>query len=211
MKIKKITTNIIHVNFDTQEELTKTFCRFQEHYESPEFAGKIFTLGQYREWYSERYGGWTYYTDWNGFNIPNIVLEPFKKGLFDPLSEEEQLFLDLFKHRTGKFYIIGTHTSKQDEALDHEICHALYYLDREYKEEIDMVIASSPSQAFEELEKWMLGRGYAGKFLADEIQAYLTCNVDYLQKQGLKIPPETLAFEEVKINYFKKHGLDGYL
>jgi len=208
MEIKKITSNIIHVNFDTQEELTRTFCRFQEHYESPEFAGKIFTIGQYREWYSEIYGGWTYYTDWNGFNIPDIVFEPFRKGLFDPLTKEEQKLLDLFKHRTGRFYVIGTHTSKQDEAMDHEICHALYYLDEEYKVAVNNVIEINPSNALNKLEEWLIKKGYAGSFLSDEVQAYLSCNIDYLQiKIGLEIPREAEDLKKLKELYFEKYNI----
>lgn len=39
----------IHVaTFDTQRELCSTFLRFQEHYESPEFRGKVFSLAEYR-------------------------------------------------------------------------------------------------------------------------------------------------------------------
>jgi len=208
MKVKKITSKIIHVNFDTQEELARTFCRFQEHYESPEFGGKIFTLGQYREWYSERYGGWTYYTDWNGFNIPDIVFEPFKKGLFDPLTEEEQKLLDLFKHRTGKFYVIGTHTSKQDEAIDHEICHALYYLDEEYRVAVSNIIEINPSNALNKLEEWLIKRGYAGSFLSDEVQAYLSCNIDYIHvKIGLEIPEEAEDLKKLKELYFEKYNI----
>ena len=178
MKIQKIseTINIIHVNFDTQEELAETFCRFQEYYESPEFKGKIFTLGQYREWYSQFYGAWTYYTDWSGFNIPDWVLEPFKEGKFDPLSEKEQKLVDMFRHRAGKFYIIGTFGDNK-AALDHEICHALYYLDEGYNERVTNLIASasvdktdlSSKRVWKDLEYFLLERGYAGEMLRVEI------------------------------------------
>jgi len=33
--------------FDNQKELTTTFLRFQEHYESPKFRGKIFSLKEF--------------------------------------------------------------------------------------------------------------------------------------------------------------------
>jgi len=49
MKITNINNSIVRVHFETQKELTKTFIKIQEHYESPEFRGKIFTLGQFRE------------------------------------------------------------------------------------------------------------------------------------------------------------------
>ena len=52
--------------------------RFQEHYESPEFTGTVFTVGAFRKWYAETYGAFTYASDWSGFNIPGTVLEPFR-------------------------------------------------------------------------------------------------------------------------------------
>ena len=66
LHIKKITDKIILVSADSQEELNRTFLRFQEHYESPEWKGKIFTDGQFRAWYSEKYGANTYERDWSG-------------------------------------------------------------------------------------------------------------------------------------------------
>lgn len=208
MKVQKIseTINIIHVNFDTQEELAETFCRFQEYYESPEFKGKVFTLGQYREWYSQFYGAWTYYTDWHGFNIPSWVLEPFKEGKFDPLSEKEQKFVDMFRHRTGKFYIIGTFGEKMG-ALDHEICHALYYLDEGYHKRVTDIIANvEKKRVWKDLEYFLLEKGYADEMLVDEVQAYLACNARHLKDEyGLKVPDEYKKFEELKEKYYIKH------
>lgn len=209
MNLRKITSNIIHVNFDSQIELCETFCRFQEHYESPEFRGKIFTLGQYREWYSEQYGKWSYYTDWNGFNIPDYVLIPFKEGLFDPLSEKEQKFLELFKYKKGKFYIIGTHNALP-EALIHEICHALYYLDKEYKEEADLIISKADKQAptWIAFENFLLEKGYSAEVIDDEIQAFLSSNTERISKKfKLEIPNESYFFEELRSEYFEKYGL----
>jgi len=210
MKVSKITSNIIHVNFDTKKELAETFCRFQEHYESPEFRGKVFTLGQYREWYCGYYGAWTYYTDWSGFNIPDWALVPFKEGLFDPLSEKEQILADMFRYRTGKFYVIGTFGELQ-EALDHEICHAFYYLDEGYRGRIDELISRMREQTsgWQGLEQFLIDKGYASGMIDDEMQAYLACNVPHLkQKYGLvKIPDIYKEFEELREKYFIKHDI----
>lgn len=80
---KKITDKINLLVFENQKELASTFVRFQEHYESPEFAGKTFSLEEFKEWYiknSEKgreTGEFTYYEDWSGFNIPSYVMRPF--------------------------------------------------------------------------------------------------------------------------------------
>ena len=209
MKLHKITSNIIHVKFKSQIDMCETFCRFQEHYESPEFMGKVFTLGEFREWYSEQYGAWTYYIDWHGFNIPDYILIPFKDGSFDPLSEKERNFLDKFRYKKGKFYIIGTSDFKP-EALGHEICHALYYLDEEYKKEVDLIIskADKKADAWSNFENFLLNKGYTAEVIDDEIQAFLSCNKEHMsQKYKLEIPKETSFFEELRRKYFEKYGL----
>ncbi|HVY01919.1 MAG TPA: hypothetical protein VHA12_04110, partial [Candidatus Nanoarchaeia archaeon] len=104
MKLREIYPNIFHIQFSTRLLLTSTFLRFQEHYESPKFRGKIFSLEEYKKWYisnspkGKETGKFTYYEDWSGFNIPGHVLEPFFQGKFDPLSLEEQHFIKLFSH-----------------------------------------------------------------------------------------------------------------
>src|ERR1700730_3525707 len=85
------------LRFKTQYQLTATFLRVQEHYESPRFHGRIFSLEQYMDWYASRYGNFTYYQDWAGFNVPSTALQPFYEGKFDPLSEKEMQLLGVFK------------------------------------------------------------------------------------------------------------------
>ena len=129
---KKQPYNSVWICADSQEELGRTFIRFQEYYESPnpEFKGKIFTLGMVRQWYSIKYGADTYHHDWTGFNFPSKVLIPFKQGLFDPLTTEETELLNLFKYRNDHFYIMG---AQNVETLRHELSHALYDSNIKYK------------------------------------------------------------------------------
>ena len=95
-----LTPHIHLLSFDTQHDLTSTFLRFQEHYESPRFKGEVFTLDEFQDWYIKNSpngietGKFTYHTDWNGFNIPSHILKPFYEGKFDPLSFDEQAILE---------------------------------------------------------------------------------------------------------------------
>ena len=86
----KVADGIYLLRFKTQYELTSTFLRVQEHYESPQFHGRIFTLEQYMDWYVARYGSFSYYQDWSGFNVPSTAFQPFYDGKFDPLTEKEK-------------------------------------------------------------------------------------------------------------------------
>ena len=63
MKInkRKIGNNIYLLMFENQFELCSTMLRFQEYYESPKFKNKIFTLEEYKKWYSKGNKKFTYY------------------------------------------------------------------------------------------------------------------------------------------------------
>ena len=176
LKIKKQPYNSVWIRADSQEELALTFMRFQEHYESAnsKFRNNIFTLGQLRHWYSEYYGGNNYHTTWVGFNFPSRVLVPFKEGLFDPLTSQEQNLLELLRYRKDNFYIIG---AQDNSTLRHELAHALYSTNLHYKNEIDSFLYKNRLK-LTKLNKYMLNKGYCKEVLNDEIQAYITDNDD---------------------------------
>jgi len=44
VKKKRLLKDIFLLHFKSQHQMASTFLRFQEHYESPKFAGDIFTL-----------------------------------------------------------------------------------------------------------------------------------------------------------------------
>jgi hypothetical protein len=77
---RRVAKGIYLVRFATQYELSSTFLRFQEHYESPRFHGRVFSLEEYMDWYATRYGNFTYYQDWAGFNVPSTAFRPFLCG-----------------------------------------------------------------------------------------------------------------------------------
>jgi hypothetical protein len=150
--------------------------RPQEHYESanPEFRNKIFTVGQLRHWYSENYGANCYHIHWVGFNFPSRVLLPFKDGLFDPLTQEEQNLLQLLRYRKDNFYIIG---AQDNSILRHELSHALYASEPKYKQEIDSFIIKN-KRKLKTASDYILAKGYCEDVLNDELQAYITDNDD---------------------------------
>lgn len=176
LKIKSQPYNSVWISADSQDELGRTFIRFQEHYESPnpDFRGKIFTLGMVRQWYSVKYGADTYHHDWTGFNFPSRILLPFKQGLFDPLTSEEIELLNLFKYRNDNFYIMGAQNSS---TLRHELSHALYDSNEKYRNEIDSYIKKN-RRKLAKTTKYILDKGYTKEVINDEIQAYITDNDD---------------------------------
>ena len=198
IEVKNISKNIFLLVFENQKEITSTFLRFQEHFESPEFRGKIFTLKEYKEWYSKINGDFTYYSDWNGFNIPSYVLKPFYDGKFDPLSKKEEQVLELFKDRGGDFYIIGIHKNMEEMSnlLTHELAHGLFYTNKKYRESTIQIVSGFD---LENIKTELRAKGgYHEDVLIDEIQAYL---IDDRNKLNTKIPIGLK--EKLKENYGK--------
>lgn len=178
---KEILPKIFHLEFEEIIDLTSTFLRFQEYYESPEFRGKIFTLDEYKEWYIKIRGIFSYYTDWGGFNIPSYILKPFLEGKFNPLTAREKQILDEFRDRTEKYYIIGTYKSSkhQKSTLKHEIAHALFYINREYR---DAILEALKEVNIDKFKSHLLDSGgYIEDVLFDEYQAYLLSNWKYFK------------------------------
>ena len=175
--------NSVLIQTDSNESLAYTFLRFQEHYESPKFKDQIFTIGQLKRWYSETYGADTYTKDWVGFNFPSYVLKPFREGLFDPLTKEEQDLLDLFKYRNDNFYIIG---ANNNTTIRHELAHALYQYSLNYQQEINQICNNKTyKKHIKKIRQYILNKGYHIDVINDEIQAYVTDNDDAFIKQNL--------------------------
>jgi len=169
IKIRKhrVAKGIYLLRFRTQYELASTFLRIQEHYESPKFHSRIFSLEQYMDWYAERYGNFTYFEDWSGFNVPSTAFEAFYAGKFDPLSGKEKQLLGLFRGLREKFYVIGIYESG---SLTHELAHALYFTDDAYRESVRAAMRGYDTSA---LARQIADAGYAKHVVADEMQAYI--------------------------------------
>lgn len=191
--VRQIIPGVFYLVFDSQHEVASTLLRFQEHYESPEFRGRIFTLEEYKEWYIRERGAFTYYSDWAGFNFPSRVLEPFFDGGFDPLSTREQSIVDHFKQYRGKkFYVIATYKGGEEVGTaEHETAHALYFMNQDYHREVDAVLATidqAPLHAY-------LGRsaGYHPSVFQDETHAYLINGWESFAHAGIDMTPYLAA------------------
>ena len=194
MKVEEIVENIFHAYEESPEELAKTFLRFQEHYESPEFASKIFTLEEFEKWYTStspegiRTGKFTYYEDWGGFNIPSPIFKPFFRGLFDPLSTREISLLDNFRNLQDRnFYVIGTSGENSKIVLKHEVSHGLFYLNEDYRQRATDIVNSLSSEERKPIQDFLLHIGYCDRVLIDETHAFTMTNIQWLKKKGVDI------------------------
>lgn len=195
MDLEEIAENVYHLQFETQYDITSTLLRPQEYFESPEFKGRIFTLEEFKIWYTanspngQKTGEFTYYTDWNGFNFPSHVLDPFYDGAFNPLSDKERQFLNLFEERKNKpFYFIGTHREKPLDLkgdLKHELGHALFYASPAYRLEVLGVLEGMNKDHRREVVNYLASTGgYHPDVFVDETHAHLLASLEKLKEKG---------------------------
>ena len=191
MKILTAGKNTIKISMENGKELAAALMRFQEYYESQhkDIKGKIFTTGYLKSKGASPKnnlnlycGGHNFDALWGGYNFPDYVLAPFIKGLFDPLTEEEQDIVETLRYRMDKFYVIGV-SEDYTGALDHEECHALYYLSEGYRNAVQTVLTRCDLTG---LKKILRSWGYADDVLLDECHAYLSADYDWLFTEHTK-------------------------
>jgi hypothetical protein len=169
---REIVDGIVLIRLPSPHLLGAAFIRFQELYESPEFAGSHFSMKEYQAWYrtTTSHGGFSYYSDWAGFNVPDYVFAQFQTMGFVP-SKLESILLESIGDRTKPFYVIGAVANSDFWGYaQHELAHALYYLDPEYRSDVDTIVAEVKTAQFENA---LVSSGYDESKLPDELQAYL--------------------------------------
>lgn len=191
MKITSKGRRLVQISLESGKDLAAALMRFQEHYESQhkDIKGKIFTTGYLKSKGASPKnninlycGGNNFDALWGGYNFPDYVLNPFIKGLFDPLTSEEQDIVEALRYRQDKFYVIGI-SDDYTGALDHEECHALYYLSVDYQTQVEKVLKKCDLTG---LKKILKGWGYADDVLLDECHAYLSADYDWLHSEHEK-------------------------
>lgn len=166
---------------DSKYDIAMTFWRSQEFYESPNtnFRGKNFSLLEYMDWYAKTCSGiesFSYSNDYIGYNVPGEVImkcytvneerTPYDKFM---LSIVRDIFFD---QDGGKFYLIGAHKG-DSKTINHELAHAFFYVDNEYREHTTQLVNDIPSKKdiFTTLTDEFL---YDKSVLVDETQAFMS-------------------------------------
>lgn len=182
---------ILLVTASTAAELGAMFVRPQEFYESPSrrFRGRYFTLEAFKKFYRRRTGAgsFTYYRDYQGYNIPGEVFLDWQADFASNESPEELALLTLLGPMPGQFYIIGA-LEKDVNTIEHELQHALFHLAREYREVVTAQLALSRSllrPLCRALKKLM----YTAEMLDDECVSYLLFEEPWMRRAGVALKP----------------------
>lgn len=211
-QLQEIIPGVIHLNFSKQTDLTSTLLRFQEYYESPKFRNKHFTIPEFVRWYkTTRSGKFSYLKDWSGFNFPSSVVETFwnkwsnKKTNFT--VREKQVLLNL-PDKSNKFYVIGTYgkTNNKDYKLilKHELAHALYYLDENYKKQVLQVLKKVEVKP---IHQYLKKLGYHKSVWMDETNAYILTDQDDLLESQITISQNVShQLDKLYTKYYQKYS-----
>lgn len=208
-QMQEILPGVYHLNFSKRTDLTSTLLRFQEHYESPKFRNKIFTIPEFVRWYkTTRNGKFSYLTDWSGFNFPSTVVEKFWKNKFSKITAREKQVLLNFSPDQGKFYIIGTYGKTNNKnyklILKHELAHALYYLDESYRNQVQEVLAKVDAKP---IHQYLKKLGYHKSVWMDETNAYILTDQDALLEQQITISQNVShTLDKLFDKYYKKYS-----
>jgi hypothetical protein len=176
-KIKEVKPNIFAVIVKDKYDRAMLFCRVQEYYESPspKFRGKQFSIWDYMKWYDKKNGcGFSYGADWSGFNIPIWIAKECYNHL-NKLETPYDKVMDGIVQKLNSYYtgyIIGAENTKS-ETFQHEVCHALYHTDKNYKKQMNNLTEGLPKKYYDVFKNNLFKMGYASKVVKDEIQAYL--------------------------------------
>ena len=208
---------IYAVKVEDSYERAMLFLRYQEFYESPykQFQGKHFDVWEFMNQYRKDRGTYfTYPGDWSGYNIPSDSFNKCIKGVFDVkvnTTPYDQHMFDIKWAITEdlknygpdpskeKFYLIGVDRIKGD-IMDHEIAHALFYFNAQYRKEMTTLVKDLPMRKYNGLTNILLDLGYRKKVVVDEIQAFLSTGLSGGMKR-LKLEEDTLKFGEVFKRY----------
>ena len=187
-KIENVKPKVFAVIIKEQYDRAMTFLRIQEYYESPnpKFRGnKDFSFTEYMKWYTFEYGkGFTYGTDWSGFNVPLEVAYNCYDTLTDRYTDYDDLMENII-HQIYELngdecdgYMIGAGSTDGD-TFQHEVCHGLYATNKQYKELVSEITLTIPTKDYLTFRNNLIEMGCTDKVIDDEIQAYLAFGHDY--------------------------------
>ena len=196
--LTKIYEGIYLLEMNDAYDLAMHFLRAQEYYESPNpmFRNHKFSIIDLMEWYSkENNNCFTYATDWVGFNIPSRVLEDlYIFGGFSDFNKYDLFMRNihyLISGQENSYYLIGAKFGEVEDK-DHELAHAFFYTNQEYKKQTLQLLNTIDTKIIDCFRYFLTSNGYTDEVVEDEIQAYMatglteTMNEFVLDKMHIK-------------------------
>lgn len=161
----------ILLKFKTIPDLTKSFFRMAEYHEGKQHVDMV----EFLDDWMDRQGDADYFKFWDGFNITDSSFRSWRRTV-GKLSQAEQTVVDAITQATKdmkKFCVIGV--SGDDPAtVQHELFHAKYYLDPDFKREVDQLVDECRNDpAIKAMAKILKTKLDYHAHIDEEIAAYL--------------------------------------
>jgi hypothetical protein len=213
MKTRVLLDNVLLLEFSTRKELTTTMFRVQEFYESNnnKIRNKVFTIEDFIEEFTDSEGNLNYFSFWEGFNVPGHIVNSFFKKF--NLTKKEKILKEIVeKHldRDKDYYVIAT-DGIDTSTLKHELAHALYYLNPEYRQKANEIVKTIPKTEHRKLINNLKRLQYSESVHKDESQAYLATSrktelVDDFNLEFNKIKKQVSSLRKLFKVYLEKQN-----
>lgn len=190
--VYEISDKNILFEFNTQMEMNSSMIRFQEHCDCVFHRNLFFALEEYKQWYMDSYGVWDYYNCILGMNIPSWSFYDFraysriKRNFLDSKEEKILSYLEKTFSREEDYYVICIFKGQEKklDALKHEIAHALYYSNTEYKKKVNKILNSVD---LKDIESYLKIAGYHKDCYQDECHAFVLEGLDFILSKDHEI------------------------
>lgn len=206
-KFTWLTDKILEIRFASSYELCDATYLFSHHYEDPEWNGKIFTRLELDEYYENKYADANWWKKrWAGSNLPDNVFRPFIEGQFIGLTDFENNLIQVVRGKSAPYYVVMTSESAL-YCRDHEIAHALWYTNKEYRDEAERILYAwkmfdtGLADPIAQLRK----AGYSDKVMDDELHVF--CGIyyhHYFKQLNINVP---MGMRDSLVALFQKHKL----
>ena len=185
----------ILLTFKSIPDLTRCFFRLSEFANSEQNVDMVDFLDQW----IDREGQADYFKFWDGFNITDQRFESWVKKTRG-FSQAEQVLIDIVKNKkpnTQKWCVLGI-TTDDPATRTHELFHAKYYLDAEFKHKVDQLKAEfKRDSAYKVMAKTLKQRLDYIKNIDEEIAAYLCAGSQIKMVFGIECRPWVKKFQEL--------------
>lgn len=194
LTIKELTTEVYHLKFKDDDEMIMHFIRFSEYYESADknlYRSK-FTMDEALDHYKQNRGK-TYFDGVGAFNLPVSIMSKMASEYGNSLTDREKFIMSLVynirtvSEGTLKYLIITSGKDDEPDEIQHEISHALYYIDPAYRLKMDSLTRLLPKRVKQELYKFLEHEQYNQSVYDDELQSYMATGFDYDEQQVVNL------------------------
>ena len=177
VKVTEPEPGCILLRYKTVPDVARSFFRVTEYYDGKHYGGKSrsVSLVDFLDNWMDRAGHVDYFKFWDGFNIPDHAYRAWKRSA-GTLSKAEQVMVDVVDRVTKgrkKFCVIGVGGS-DPATLRHEMFHARYYLDAEFRSRTDALIKkSAKNKDFKAIRNTLIKKLDYVDHVDEEAAAYL--------------------------------------